>query len=50
RTDTHWIVTEFRSVNLKRLSSTERALSIIELAHPIFRQHLRVDATTMHLL
>ncbi|EGA2769145.1 acetyl-CoA hydrolase/transferase family protein [Salmonella enterica] len=50
RTDTHWIVTEFGSVNLKGLSSTERALRIIELAHPNFRQQLRVDAKKMHLI
>ncbi|EKN4209676.1 itaconate CoA-transferase RipA/Ict [Yersinia ruckeri] len=50
RTDTHYIVTEYGAVNLKGLSSTERALRIIELAHPIFREQLRVDAKKMHLI
>lgn len=50
RTDTHWVVTEFGAVNLKGLSSAERALRIIELAHPNFRQQLRIDAKKMHLI
>ena len=41
RIDTHYIVTEFGAVNLKGLSSTDRALRLIELAHPEFRDGLR---------
>ncbi len=34
RIDTHYVVTEFGSANLKGLSSTERAQALIALAHP----------------
>ncbi|MDL1720672.1 acetyl-CoA hydrolase/transferase C-terminal domain-containing protein, partial [Yersinia pestis] len=45
-----YIVTEFGAVNLKGLSSTERALRIIELAHPDFRDELTQAAKKMHLI
>ena len=48
RIDTHYIVTEFGSVNLKGLSSTERALKLIEPAHPEFRDEL-TEAASPHL-
>lgn len=50
RTDTHFIVTEYGSANLKGLSSTERALRIIELAHPDFRDELTLAARKMYLI
>ncbi len=50
RIDTNYVVTEFGAVNLKGLSSTERALKIIELAHPDFRDSLRDAAKAQHLL
>jgi itaconate CoA-transferase len=50
RIDTHYIVTEFGAVNLKGLSSTERALRLIELAHPQFRDGLRDAAKERHLI
>jgi itaconate CoA-transferase len=50
RIDTHYIVTEFGAVNLKGLSSTERALRLIELAHPEFRDGLRDAAKEQHLI
>jgi itaconate CoA-transferase len=50
RIDTHYIVTEFGSVNLKGLSSTERALKLIELAHPEFRDELTEAAKQLHLI
>jgi hypothetical protein len=37
RIDTHYVVTEFGSANLKGRSSTERAHALIGLAHPEFR-------------
>ena len=40
RTDTHYVVTENGVVNLKGLSSTERALALINLADPAFRENL----------
>jgi itaconate CoA-transferase len=50
RIDTHYIVTEFGAVNLKGLSSTERALKLIELAHPEFRDELTDAAKQLHLI
>jgi itaconate CoA-transferase len=49
RIDTHYVVTEFGAVNLKGLSSTDRALQLIELANPEFRGGLREAAKAMHL-
>jgi itaconate CoA-transferase len=50
RIDTHYIVTEFGAVNLKGLSSTERAHRLIELAHPEFRGELTAAAKQLHLV
>src|SRR5271155_4846444 len=50
RIDTHYIVTEFGAVNLKGLSSTDRAFRLIELAHPEFRDELTEAAKAMHLI
>jgi itaconate CoA-transferase len=50
RIDTHYIVTEFGAVNLKGLSSTERAHALIALAHPEFRDGLRTAAKEQHLI
>ncbi len=50
RIDVHHIVTEFGAANLKGLSSTERALRLIELAHPDFRDELTASAKAQHLI
>jgi itaconate CoA-transferase len=50
RIDTHFIVTEYGSVNLKGLSSAERAKALIALAHPAFRDELTHAAKQLHLL
>jgi itaconate CoA-transferase len=50
RIDTHYIVTEFGAANLKGLSSTERALKLIELSHPEFRDELTEAAKQLHLI
>ena len=50
RIDTHYTVTECGAVNLKGMSSTERALRLIELAHPRFRDGLRQAAKEQHLI
>lgn len=50
RQDTHWLVTEFGKANLKGRSTRERALSIIELAHPDYREELLRAAEDMYLL
>jgi itaconate CoA-transferase len=49
RIDTHYVVTEFGAVNLKGLSSTERANALIGLAHPDFRDALTESARELHL-
>ena len=50
RIDTHYVVTEFGAVNLKGLSSTERAKALIALAHPEFRDELIEAAKQQHLI
>jgi itaconate CoA-transferase len=50
RIDTHYVVTEFGAVNLKGLSSTERAQALIALAHPEFRDELNASAKELHLV
>jgi itaconate CoA-transferase len=50
RIDTHYIVTEFGYVNLKGLSSAERAHALISLAHPQFRDELSEAAKKLHLM
>ncbi len=50
RIDTHYVVTEFGAVNLKGLSSTERAKALIGLAHPDFRDSLTASARELHLI
>lgn len=50
RMDTHYLVTEHGVANLKGRSSRERALAIIELAAPQFREDLLRKAEDMYLL
>ncbi len=50
RADTHYLVTEYGVVNLKGKSTKERALAIISIAHPKFREHLLKEAEDMYLL
>jgi len=50
RMDTHFLVTEFGAVNLKGKSTRERALDVISLAHPRFRDDLLQEAENMRLL
>jgi itaconate CoA-transferase len=50
RMDTHYLVTEYGAVNLKGKSTRERALDIISIAHPKFRDGLLKEAENMHLL
>ena len=50
RNDVQFVVTEFGSVDLKGKSSTERALALIQLAHPKFREDLIVQAKQLHLV
>jgi itaconate CoA-transferase len=48
--DTHFLVTEYGAVNLKGKSTRERALEIISIAHPRFRDDLLKEAENMRLL
>ena len=50
RMDTHYLVTEYGVVNLKGKSTRERALAIIGLAHPGFRENLLKEAEDMYLI
>jgi len=50
RMDIHYMVTEHGSVNLKGKSTRDRALGIIGLAHPDFRDQLLRAAEDMYLL
>ena len=50
RMDTESLVTEHGLANLKGKSSRERALSIIDLAHPRFRDELLREAKNMNLV
>ena len=47
RTCVHYIVTEYGMVNMKGLSTWERAEQIINIAHPQFRDQLVQDAEKM---
>ena len=49
RSSIHYIVTEYGMVNLKGLSTWERAEAIISIAHPDFREQLIADAEKMHI-
>lgn len=50
RMDTEYLVTEYGLTNLKGKSVRERALSIIDLAHPRFRDDLLKAAQEQHLV
>jgi len=50
RMDVHYLATEYGVVNLKGKSTRERALDIIGLAHPQFREDLLKEAEKMRLL
>ncbi len=50
RMDVQYLVTEHGVVNLKGKSTRDRALAIISLAHPSFRDDLLREAENMYLL
>jgi itaconate CoA-transferase len=50
RNETHYVATEYGLINLKALSSTERAAALIGLAHPDYRGWLTDNAQRMHLM
>jgi itaconate CoA-transferase len=50
RTDVHYIATEYGIVNLKGKSTRARALALISIAHPKFRDDLMREAENMALM
>jgi itaconate CoA-transferase len=50
RNDTQYLVTEFGVANLKGKSTRDRALAILELAHPKFRADLLRAAEDMYIV
>ncbi len=50
RMDAHYLVTEYGVVNLKGKSTRDRALDIISIAHPKFREDLLKEAENMYLI
>ena len=49
RTNLHWLVPEYGKVNVKGLSTWERAEALIGIAHPQFREELIAEAEKMHI-
>ena len=49
RANSHYVVTEFGKVNLKGLSTWQKAEALISIAHPQFRDQLIADAEKMHI-
>ncbi len=49
RTNAHYVVTEYGKINLKGLSTWERAEALISIAHPNFRDQLIKDAEKMSI-
>ena len=49
RCNTHYLVTEYGKVNLKGLSTWQRAEAIISIAHPQFRDELIASAEKMNI-
>ncbi len=50
RTDTMYVVTEYGMVNLKGKSVAERAVALIGIAHPDFRESLEREARQLKLI
>jgi itaconate CoA-transferase len=50
RMDTHYLATEYGVVNLMGKSTRDRALDLISLAHPRFRDDLLAEAQKMRLV
>jgi acyl-CoA hydrolase len=50
RADVHYVVTEYGMTNLYGRSLRERARSLIDIAHPDFREELERAASERNLL
>jgi len=49
RTNLHWLVTEYGKLNVKGLTTWERAEGLINIAHPQFREQLIAEAEKMRI-
>lgn len=49
RANIHYLCTEYGCVNLKGLSTWQKAEAIISVAHPDFREDLIKQAQAMHI-
>ena len=49
RANVHYLVTEYGKVNLKGLSTWQKAEAIISVAHPDFRDELIESAAKMNI-
>ena len=49
RANVHYFVTEYGMVNLKGLSTWQKAEALISVAHPDFREQLIQEAEKMHI-
>ena len=49
RANTHYVVTEYGMVNVKGLSTWQKAEALISIAHPDFRADLTKEAEKMHI-
>lgn len=49
RANTHFVVTEYGKVNLKGMTTWQRAEALISIAHPQFRDQLTADAEKMKI-
>ena len=50
RNDVDIVVTEYGVANLRGTNTTERALALINIAHPKFREQLKIEATKIGLI
>lgn len=50
RMDVEHVVTEHGAVNLRGKSTKERALALVDIAHPSFREELLGEARRMALI
>ena len=49
RPNTHWVVTEYGKVNLKGMSTWQRAEALISISAPEFRDQLIKEAEKMNI-
>ncbi len=49
RANTHYVVTEYGMVNVKGMSTWQKAEALISIAHPDFRDQLIKEAEAMHI-